>query len=168
MDEGLVEHLPRRGARVAGLSAKRLEELSSMRILLEQFVVVRVQERLTPEAEAELRKLVEAMAEAAARGNVQRVFDVDQRFHERLWAMADHGMLSELVSQLRGRISAFLRATTAALEDEQLAQHVAAHRELVDAIASGDPAVARQAMARHIQVAAARLERAYVDDAPEV
>lgn len=164
-DEGLVERLPRRGSRVAGLSAKELEELSTMRILLERFVVVRVQERLTPQVEAELRKLVEQMAEAAERGNVQRVFDIDQRFHERLWTLADHGMLYELVAQLRGRINAFLRAATAALEAEQLQQHVAAHVELVDAIAGGEPAAAQDAMTGHIQIAAARLERAFVTGA---
>lgn len=161
-DEGLVEHAPRRGARVAGLNAKLLEELCSIRILHEQFVAIRVQERLTPASESELRKLVEQMARAADRGDVHKIFEIDQQFHERLWTLADHELLSEFVSQLRGRISAFLRATTEALEDNQLDKHVEAHRELVDAIAGGDPAAARETMARHIQVAAERLSQAFV------
>ena len=42
-EEGLVERTPRRGARVAALSEQELREISSLRIVLEQFVAVRVQ-----------------------------------------------------------------------------------------------------------------------------
>ena len=37
-EEGLVVRLPRRGARVAELSPRMLEEISSVRVVLEQFV----------------------------------------------------------------------------------------------------------------------------------
>lgn len=158
-DEGLVERLPRRGSRVAGLSSKQLEELSSLRILLEGFVATRVQERLTPQAEASVRKIVSSMSEAAQLGDVHRVFDLDQRFHERLWHLADHEMLFESVAQLRGRIDAFLLATTSALDTSELEQHAASHAEVVDAIASGDPQTARDAMTRHIGLGLARIQR---------
>lgn len=117
-DEGLVERVPRRGARVATLTPRELEELSSLRTVLERFVVTRVQERLTAEEESKLRRMVVSMRRAAARGDYRRVLDLDQRFHERLWELADHQMLGEVVTGLRGRIGAFLRAATAALEPE--------------------------------------------------
>jgi len=164
-DEGLVERLPRRGSRVAGLSIQQLQELSSIRILLEEVVVVRVQERLNPRIEAELDKLVTGMEEAARRGNEQRVFDLDQRLHERLWALAEHSILHELVSQLRGRISAFLRGATSALDTEELEQHAATHRELVDAITKGSPKDAKSTVAKHISAAAERLERQFAASA---
>jgi len=158
-DEGLVERLPRRGSRVANLSPKQLDELSSLRIVLEGFVVTRVQERLTPQAEASVRKIVARMSEAAQAGDVHRVFDLDQRFHEHLWHLADHEMLFESVAQRRGRINAFLRAATSALDTSELVLHAAAHAELVDAIASGDPQAARDAMTRHIELGLARIRR---------
>ena len=46
-EEGLVVRLPRRGARVAELSPRLLEEISSVRVVLEQFVCRRVLERWT-------------------------------------------------------------------------------------------------------------------------
>lgn len=163
-DEGLVQRLPRRGSRVAGLSARQLEELSSLRILLEGFVATRVQERLTPKAEADLRKVAESMREAARNHDVSRVSDLDQRFHERLWSLAEHEMLLESVAQLRGRINAFLRATTAALNPDELEQHAQSHSELVDAIASTRPATARAAMTRHIELGLARIQRSVAQD----
>lgn len=158
-DAGLVERLPRRGARVATLTEKELTELSTLRALLEQFVVARVQERLTPALVAELRAQVAAMRAAAAAGDVQRLLDLDQQFHELLWRHADHDLLSEFAAQLRRRITAFLRAATAALGAGELERHAAAHEQLIEAIAGGDAAVARAAMTRHIEAAAARLRR---------
>ncbi|WP_326794446.1 GntR family transcriptional regulator [Streptomyces sp. NBC_01808] len=156
-DEGLTERTPRRGSRVATLTARELDELSTLRIVLEQFVVARVGERMTPRTERELRRIVEAMHRAAADGNFRRVFDLDQRFHERLWELADHRMLNELVTQLRSRIGAFLRAATAALPPERLEQHAASHDVLLDALLDDDPETGRAEMARHIEAAATRI-----------
>lgn len=156
-EEGLVRHQPRRGARVATLTRTQIEEISSLRILLEQFVVVRVQERLTPQVESDLRDVVEQMARAAARGRVRRVLDLDQRFHERLWESTDHGMLTELANQLRSRLAAFLRAATSVLDGDELTAHARSHELLLEGILSGDPDAARAAMAAHIEAAAERL-----------
>jgi DNA-binding GntR family transcriptional regulator len=156
-EEGLVDRAPRRGSRVATLSLRELDEVSTLRVVLEQFVVKRVQERLTPDGERELRAMVADMRSAAAEGNFRQVFDIDQRFHERLWELADHGLVGELVTQLRGRIGAFLRAATAALQPEQLEDHAATHDVLLDAILDPDPAVAQAEMARHIEIAAERV-----------
>jgi DNA-binding GntR family transcriptional regulator len=157
-EEGLIERLPRRGSRVAGLSLQQLEELSSLRILLEGFVVSRVQSRLDARSDAALQKMVNGMLTAARAGDVARVFDLDQRFHERLWSLAQHDMLFELVAQLRGRINAFLRATTAALGPGELEEHAMTHQWLLDAIRCGDPQEARAAMTKHIETGLQRLQ----------
>lgn len=156
-DEGLIERLPRRGARVAGLTPKELEELSALRIVLEQFVVERVQQRWTPKAEADMKKLVASMIQAAKRGDAARTFELDRRFHEYLWELADNTLLSELVAQLRVRISGFLWAATAALEPSALEQHARTHADLLDAIASGNAKRAKAAAAQHIRTAAERM-----------
>lgn len=156
-DEGLVERTPRRGARVATLTPRELEEVSSLRIVLERFVVTRVQERLTAAEEKELRRIVASMRQAAARGDFRRVLDLDQRFHERLWELADHQMLGEVVTGLRGRIGAFLRAATAALAPEALERHAASHDVLLDAILTGDAEAGCAEMSRHIELATERL-----------
>ncbi|WP_041729998.1 GntR family transcriptional regulator [Conexibacter woesei] len=157
-EEGLVERLPRRGCRVAAVSAKDLRDLSSLRVLLEQYVAERAQENWTPRAERSLRELVAQMEAAADRGDTSRLSDLDVRFHEQLWALTDHEILVDLVSQLRGRISGFLRAATNALEPEALRAHAASHGELIDAIASGKSGKARRAMAKHVEDAAKRLQ----------
>jgi DNA-binding GntR family transcriptional regulator len=163
-EEGLVERLPRRGCRVAAIGGKDLRDLSSLRVLLEQYVAERAMDNWTPKAERSLRDLVAQMEAAADRGDTARLSDLDVRFHEQLWALTDHAILVDLVAQLRGRISGFLRAATTALEPEALRAHAAAHTRLLDALASGDKAAARRAMRRHIEDAARRIEAGLPDE----
>ncbi|MBD5785471.1 GntR family transcriptional regulator [Cellulosimicrobium terreum] len=156
--EGLVERLPHRGARVAALTSRDLEEISSLRTLLEQFAVVRVQDGWDATKETRLRKTVQQMVQAAERGSNARVFELDRRFHEQLWEMADHQMLMTINGQLRSRITGFLRAANAALEPDARVEHARTHDLIVDAIAGGDPDRAQAVMAAHIGEAAARLQ----------
>jgi DNA-binding GntR family transcriptional regulator len=161
-EEGLVVRLPRRGARVAQLSAEQLAEISSLRALLEGFVVRRVQERWDEPARDELSRLVDEMEGAAREGDARRVSEIDGRYHAALWRLADHSLLLEVSSHLRVRINRFLRDATIALSPGDLSDHVASHRQLLEVIASGDPAEAEAAMRTHIETAARRIAR----DAP--
>lgn len=156
-DEGLVDRAPRRGARVAELSAEELDEISSLRTVLEQFVAARVQQRWNPRFEARLKKIVDGMITAAQRGDVDAMFALDRRFHEALWEMADHRTLSSIAAQLRGRINGFLRAANGALGGDELVAHAMSHSALIEAIAGGDAEAAAHATARHIEIAAERL-----------
>lgn len=156
-EEGLVERTPRRGARVAALTDDELAEISSLRIVLEQFVGVRAQERWTSQAEKKLNSIAASMVSAATKGDVEQMFALDRKFHETLWELADHKVLLGVASQLRSRINGFLRAANGTLEGEGLIAHAASHSELIDALASGDPEQARAAMAQHIEIAAARI-----------
>ncbi len=137
-EERLITREPRRGARVAQLSAQDLEEISSLRIVLEQFMAIRVQERWSEESAARLGAIIQAMADAAP-GDIDEVLRQDRLFHETLADLAEHRFLDELSGQLRGRITGFLHAANAALDPAEQEEHVRSHQQIVDAIASGDP-----------------------------
>jgi DNA-binding GntR family transcriptional regulator len=156
-EEGLVVHLPRRGARVASLSPRMLEEVSSLRVALEQFVLRRIQGRFTPAARAELQAIVDEMIRAAERHELVRLHELDQQFHEYLWHLTDHALLVEVAGQLRSRVSHFFRAAAQSLGPDGMRRHAEAHQELLDVIASGDQRAAEGAMERHIRAAAQRI-----------
>ena len=159
-EEGLVVRLPRRGARVAELSPRSLEEISSVRVVLEQLVCGRVLERWTAVRPGRALRLARRMTSAAERGSTKTVGELDVRFHETLWQLADHELLLEVAAGLRGRIERFLRAANAALAPEELRQHAPSHVELVELLAAGDEAAVAAAMRRHIEVGAERVARA--------
>lgn len=159
-EEGLVVRLPRRGARVAELSPRSLAEISSMRVVLERFVCERVLERWTPGAQAELTRIAGRMTAAAERGSVKTVCELDMRFHETLWRLADHELLLEVAGGLRWRIERFLRAVSATLAPDELREHARRHAELVELLAAGDPATVAVAMRLHVELGTARIARA--------
>ncbi len=158
-EEGLVERLPRRGARVAGLSPELFDSVSDIRVLLERFVARRAHERLTEVDRLVLEGIIEAMVSAARDGKIDRVLELDRGFHEQLVSVADHTILSELVAQLRGRVNAFLQAATSSLNGRRLVAHAESHRRLLAAIAAGPPGRAEREAERHIRVAARRVHR---------
>ncbi len=156
-EEGLVERLPRRGARVASLTPRMLEEVSSLRVVLEQFVVRRLKDRFTPGAHAELQVIVDRMVEAAEQHDLVRVHELDQQFHQRLWELTDHALLVELAAQMRSRTSHFYRAAAASLGPDEVRRHADSHQQLLDVIASGDRRAAERAMQQHVEQAAQRI-----------
>ena len=156
-EEGLVEKLPRRGARVASLTPRMLEEVSSLRVVLEQFVVRRLKDRFTPEAHAELQVIVDRMVEAAEKHDLVCVHELDQQFHQRLWEQTDHTLLVELAAQMRSRTSHFYRAAAASLGPDEVRRHADSHQQLLDVIASGDRRAAERAMQQHVEQAAQRI-----------
>ena len=156
-DEGLVVRLPRRGARVAELSARVLEETSSLRVVLEGLVVERAQERLTADARSELQTIVDGMIAGAIATDVECVLVQDQRFHETLWRLADHGVLLEVSARMRGRMNVFFRAAATSLAPDALRRHAETHQDLLNVILSGERGPAVAAMRQHIEVAAERI-----------
>lgn len=155
-EERLIVREPRRGARVAELTASDLDDISSLRIVLEQFMAIRVQERWNADAAARLETIVSAMG-AAAPGDVDEVLRQDRLFHETLAELAEHRFLDEVSAQLRGRIAGFIRAANAALDVDEQEEHVRSHQEIVDALASGDPDRVRTVVAGHITRAVERI-----------
>jgi DNA-binding GntR family transcriptional regulator len=150
VEEGLVRKMPHRGAFVYLPSADEIEEISSLRVVLECFIVERVMERWTPECEAVLRRIVIQMREAAASGDFHQVCSRDYDFHRTLWEIADHSIMLEVVESLRSRISRFLYEATSVIPAPLLAEHVDTHELMIDVIASGDIAASKAATSRHI------------------
>lgn len=159
-EEGLVVRLPRRGARVASLTPRMLEEVSSLRVVLERFVVRRLDGRFTEEARAQLQGVVDQMAAAADRHDLQALHDLDQGFHQQLWELTDNSLLVDVSAQMRSRTSHFYFAAAAALAPDQLRHHTDSHQQLLDVIASGDLDAAERAMQYHIEDAASRITAA--------
>jgi len=149
-EEGLVEREPRRGARVAVLDQRSLEEISSLRIVLEGFMCLRVRESWNEDSAAEFGSILEKMEGAAKSQNNQEMLRLDAEFHEKLALLADHQLLSDLIAQLRSRITGFLREANAILADDQRREHIESHRRILQAISDGNPDTMTSVISEHI------------------
>jgi DNA-binding GntR family transcriptional regulator len=160
VDEGLLSKIPHRGIVVAAPSRAEIEEISSLRIALEQFAVERVIARLDEQHEAALVTIVRRLCEACSRADIDRVFEYDLEFHRMLWEIAGHSLLLEMASNLRSRISWFLyqAAHSGRL---QLDHYASAHKQLLDVLRARDVAAACVAFKEHILEAQDRILSVY-------
>jgi DNA-binding GntR family transcriptional regulator len=160
VDEGLLSKIPHRGIVVAAPTRDEIEEISSLRIALEQFAVERVIARLDQQHEAALESIVRRMREACSRANIDRVFQHDLEFHRMLWVIAGHSLLLEIASNLRSRISWFLyqAAHSGRL---QLDHYASAHEQLLDVLRARDVTAACLAFKAHILEAQERILSVY-------
>ena len=167
VEEGLVIKTPHRGAFVYAPTPKEIEEIASLRTVLERFVMERVITRWQPHHGQELRAIVRDMQHAAAGGQRQRVFELDALYHRTLWQIADHEILLEVVSGLRARISRFLYESTMASSPSGLADHVNGHEPLIDILERGQVAPAKEFITEHILAAKDRIYRTASVGAPD-
>jgi len=157
VEEGLVEKTPHRGTFVHSPTRSEIEEISSLRVLLECFVIERVIARWRSEHEMRLRQIVGTMRRAAGENEMQRLFEQDYLFHNALWEIADHLLLLEVVSGLRARINRFLGEATALLPESERQSHIDSHDKLVDIIKTGDVEIAKTEITNHVLGAKRRI-----------
>jgi len=157
VEEGMVRKAPHRGAYVYLPTAYEIEEISSLRVVLECFVVERVIQNWNQEHEERLRSIVAAMRAGMQGGDPQRIYEQDYAFHHALWEIAHHSLLLEVVSGLRSRLSRFLYEANSALSQEGASRHVDSHDEFIDVLKSGDVVTAQREIATHILSAKERI-----------
>ena len=147
--QGLVEHLPRRGVRVATLSAADVDELFELRDVLERHAVGKA----LPGGGnlGGLRRELAAMREAAAAGKAFERADAHRRFHVELVALAGRRQLMLAYEPILLRLQLHM-AMNLRREEEVVASAddgVRRHTVLLEAVESDDPAAVLSALANH-------------------
>jgi DNA-binding GntR family transcriptional regulator len=148
--QGLVEHLPRRGVRVAELSREDVDELFGLRDVLEHYAVKMALPVSGPPDLTGLAKALDGMAAAVQTDDALSENEAHRRFHVALVALAGHRQLllvyEPVILKLQLYMAANLRREA---EQRAPAEGVERHRRLFEAIASGDPVTAIEALNRH-------------------
>lgn len=157
VEEGLIYKSPHRGTFVYVPTPQEIEEISSLRVVLENFVVERVIAHWTSDLEAELRHIVRLMRLAATHGDRHQLHECDYYFHNTLWNVANHSLLLEVVSGLRSRINRFLFEASELLPLAEVDTHIDAHDALIDVIKAGNVANAQAVMTAHVLSAKTRI-----------
>jgi DNA-binding GntR family transcriptional regulator len=94
--QGLVEHVPRRGVRVATLSERDIQELYTIRDVLERHAVTTALATGSPPDLGPVRAALEAIRDAATRGDRSEVSDAHRRFHVAVVGLAGNRQLTQV------------------------------------------------------------------------
>ena len=156
-NEGIIVQKARRGAFVASQTVDTLLDLARVRVALEQLVVAIAIEHWSSESTETVQKIVDEMAEAAEADDAERFFELDSRFHDTFWRLAQSPILLEIAGPLRGRLAGFIRQATLARNREELLEGTAFHQRWLDAVAGGDVAAATAEVERQINTTAKQI-----------
>jgi len=143
----LVELRPNRGAVIANPSAAETRDVFEARRVIESAVVQRLARALTAKQLAELRSFVAEEHKAYDRGDRKTGQRLSIRFHKLLSELAGNAELDRFMEHLICRTPLL----TLAHKGPQLAYCGAGeHREVIDALAKRDPALAVKRMSAHL------------------
>jgi DNA-binding GntR family transcriptional regulator len=146
---------------VARLSPEDLDEVYSLRRTLERLAVEYACMRATAEDIAELQAVVDAMADALARGISEKEgAELDLRFHDVLYQASRHRRLLDFWTTLRSQVYVIMLSRNVASSDFRDAV-VRGHQQILDAIEAHDKDLALDLIEDHMAVAYDLVSKSY-------
>lgn len=149
--EGLVRKEPLRGYRTTPLlTGRELEELFEMRILIERWAAEHATAGIDEAGKTALRDEMATCVQAPAGGIYEAYRDIgqhDARFHDLILRLAGN----EAIRALWGRAHCHLHLFRLHYAGSSGTRALEEHHVITDAICTGDPDAAGEAMQRHIE-----------------
>jgi DNA-binding GntR family transcriptional regulator len=147
---GLVDARAHRGAVVARPSIDRLTGMFEAMAELEAICASLAAERMSATERHGLEAIHEELRVLSYTGNPERFHEVNERFHNAIYAGSQNGYIAEMTLATRVRVQPFRRAQFRNLG--RLAKSHAEHDRVVVAIMRGDKTGAAAAMRAHIEL----------------
>jgi DNA-binding GntR family transcriptional regulator len=147
-NDGLVERIPNRGARVRIVSTDEAVAITECRMALEALCAVKAAERVTDEQIAELRELGANLRRSVDDGDSLKYSQINAELHRIVRAISGQTVAVDLLERLNAQLvrHQFQLALRPGRPQHSLAEHLA----IIDAIANRDPAAADTATRRHL------------------
>ncbi len=147
--EGLVVMIPRRGAQVANITERDLNDVLEVRIALENLAIEKACQYMTEEQMEELKAAAQKFERSIAGRNPVYLAEADEAFHEIIYQASDNRRLKQVLNNLREQI---YRYRVEYLKEEEAGKLlIQEHRELYNAIRSRDVRKAQEVAFRHIE-----------------
>jgi DNA-binding GntR family transcriptional regulator len=134
--EGYLVVVPRKGAVVASLSERDIEEFYAIKIILEGFAARMAADKLTEKEIERLESINERLHKIAKEGDVKTFFRVHNEFHEVFIKAAGNDKLSEMINQL---VMKFKRLRLASLSQPgRMVVSIEDHQDMIQAFRDHD------------------------------
>jgi DNA-binding GntR family transcriptional regulator len=146
--EGMVTREPNRGARVRLVSDREALEIEEVRAALEQLIARHAASNVTGDDLRDLDLMLAQMRHRVEESDPLGYSELNGRFHQRIWAIADHRTASGLVATLKSQAIRFQYRTI--LQPGRTRRSLHEHEAIVGALAGRDPDASEAAMRDHL------------------
>jgi DNA-binding GntR family transcriptional regulator len=161
--EGMVVSSPHRGVSVVELTHHDLQEIYTLRSVLEPLAITLAIQRATASDLADMDASLAEMTRAfAARITEREAARLDVQFHDTIYAAAHHQRLSSAWERIRLPTYWFLLSRTVASPDWRDAT-VSGHAEILQSIKEADESLAAEKIKAHIAFAYERILQSYLN-----
>ena len=146
--EGLVNIIPNRGAFVEGISEDDIKDIYEIRARLEGLCAAWATEKITKEQIAELEENIFLVDYHAAKENYTQVLELDNKFHDILYAASGSKMLKHELSAFHHYVERVRKITLSM--PERVVKSNDEHKQIVEALKQHDKAEAERLATRHM------------------
>ncbi len=152
LNMGLVVNVPRRGIIVRPLSKKLLEELYSVREILEGSAIRIVIKKATPEFIATIEEMAHRHYDVLQNGDIKTGEKLDGEFHRTIFSITANQVLNNLIYSNWVQIKQARSASRIGVQygKEWMDNSRARHKKIIEAIKSGDEELAYQVVVKNI------------------
>lgn len=160
--EGLVKSVPNKGAVVIGVSEKDIDDIYTIRMVIESLAAKWAAENITDKELQELREVVELQEFYVSKTDAEQVWHLDTRFHEKIYESCRSRPLRQTLSQFHNYIQ---KPREISMKSEGRSKTaVEEHRKIYEALLTHDAAAAEILAAEHIKNAKLNLLKALKAD----
>ena len=153
-EAGLVRTEKNRGVFVRDIPIDEAVEIFDLRAAMDELVGRKLAADITTAQLKEIKALVDAMEKTVKAGDARQYHLLNLKFHDRLVEMAGNSKLTAIYRKLIKELSLFRRLNLA--DGWLLPISAGEHRQIIKAIASGDPEAAGRAMFEHVMASKER------------
>jgi len=162
--EGLVSSLPNKRARVVVLGLRDVEEIYSLRRVLERLAAERATGNVTDLDLAAMSRTLTRMDAALERRDLIELSHLDVGFHDHMYQASRHDRVYRAWADLRSQVTLFLISrNTAALTSREVV--VGEHEALLSALTARDAPLLIRLTEEHLASAYERLRDAMITSA---
>lgn len=145
--KGLVRIAPHRGARVADLSVREIEEIYFVRTEVEKIAARLVVKNIQPEEIESLKKLAQEV-EGHLRRKTEQMIEKDGEFHRAIYQTCRNQHLCDLIDHLKTK--SYIVGYNAWSMPQRIEDSIGEHRAIVAAVAEKDAPKLEKLIVKHL------------------
>ncbi|MBQ6886708.1 MAG: GntR family transcriptional regulator [Lachnospiraceae bacterium] len=146
--EGLIQIIPNKGAYVTGITVEDVKDIYMIRSLLEGLCARWATEKITEEQLEEMEENIYLAEFHAAKGHLEQIAELDNRFHDIMYEACDSKMLQHLLKDFHQYVLRVRRKTLSNASRGEASNHE--HRLIMEAIKAKDASKAEELANKHI------------------
>ena len=148
-EDGLIESVANKGSVVVGITRDDIVGIYQIRMRLEGLASLLAASKISEEDLSLLLESVELAEFYIDKKNTEKLKELDSQFHETIYKAADNVQLCKTLSELHRKIKTYRKLSLNV--PGRLEKSVAEHREIYEAIASGNGELADNLTSLHVK-----------------